>query len=202
MKTKAVLVTTLIVSMAVVLGAGRVKESSINYLSGMTSENYVDREQAARAILQSRRETIRELEEIVRTFISDEGRKGTVKTAVVLLGKLRSVESVPLLAENLTLYVFYKDRKSTQSPEDAFPCVGALIEIGKPAIPEMLRNIQTSNDKKVRELSTRVIRYVEGPEIGRIVIEKAIEKQTDSRKKARLEAALSLAYFTAPEGIR
>ena len=202
MKAKAILVTTLIISMVVVIGASQVHKSSINHLAGMTSENYIEREQAAREILQSRRETIEELEKIVRRFIKDENRKGTAKTAIVLLGKLRSVECVPLLAENLALYVFYKDRKRTQSLEDAFPCVGALIEIGKPAVSPMIKNLETSEDEKVRELSARVIRYVEGPEIGRIVIEKAIEKQTDSRKKAKLEAALSLAYFTAPEGIR
>ncbi len=71
-----------------------------------------------------------------------------------------------------------------------YPVVDALIRIGGPAIPEMIKNIETSDDEKVRELSAKVIRYVDGPEIARFRLQKAMEKQSDPGKKARLKAAM------------
>ena len=53
------------------------------------------------------------LEAIVREFIGTE-RKGTAKTAIVLLGELRANESASLLADNLTFKVFYKETKRLQ----------------------------------------------------------------------------------------
>ncbi|MHC4529568.1 MAG: hypothetical protein ACYS29_16970, partial [Planctomycetota bacterium] len=82
---------------------------------------------------------------------------------------------------------------------DRYPVVEALIKIGKPSVRVMIHNIVSSNDKKVRDLSAKVIRYIEGREIGRIVLEKAAERQTDPAKKARLKGALDLDYFKLPD---
>ena len=54
------------------------------------------------------------LEAIVREFIGTE-KKGTAKTAIVLLGELRANESASLLADNLTFKVFYKETKRLRS---------------------------------------------------------------------------------------
>lgn len=179
------------------LGSAKVDEPSVDHLARLTSESKADRKEAAQAILEAREEVVRKLETIVRKFVRDESRKGTAKTAIVLLGKLRSAGSVGLLAENLTFGVFYKSTKRPQPPEDFYPCVGALSEIGKPSVGAMLRNLETSQDEKVRKLSARVIRNVEGPALARIVLEKAAQKQTDPAKQAMLQAAL--AYFETPK---
>jgi hypothetical protein len=120
----------------------------------------------------------------------DNSKTKQAKFAVAfLLGYYRMEKSVPHLSKLITLEA-QGTKQKRENLWDRYPVVEALIRIGNPAIPEMIRNIETSEDNKVRELSARVIRYVEGAEIGRIVIEKAIEKQTDPRRKARLEAAL------------
>jgi HEAT repeat protein len=123
--------------------------------------------------------------------------------AAFLIGLYRMERSVYSLSRYITLEseseYEYTDSSNKLPLWDRYPIVQALIRIGKPAVPEMIRNIQTSDDEKVRQLSARVIRYVEGPEFGRIVIEKAIERQTDPQKKSKLEAALSLDYFKLVE---
>lgn len=118
--------------------------------------------------------------------------------AAFLLGMYRMDQSVYHLSKFITLENEHIVPNTKEPLWDRYPVVEALIRIGKPAVPEMLRNIRTSDDEKTRELSARVIRYVEGPEIGRIILEKALEKQDDTKQKSRLEEALTLVYFKPP----
>jgi len=131
--------------------------------------------------------------------LGDSSSKETKFAAAFLLGIYRMKGSVYSLSRNITLENENILQDTRISLWDRYPVVEALIRIGKPSVREMIRNIQTSGDEKTRELSARVIRYVEGPEIGRIILEKAIEKQTDPQRKAKLEAALSLDYFKLAE---
>jgi len=122
----------------------------------------------------------------------DNSRSKEVKfAAAFLLGFYRMEKSVYHLSRHITLENERVISSSRLPLWDRYPVVEALIRIGKPAVPEMLRTIETSEEEKVRDFSARVIRYVEGSEIGRIVIEKAMEKQTDPAKKARLKTALN-----------
>lgn len=120
-------------------------------------------------------------------------------TAAFLLGIYRMEEAVRHLAEVITLESKQDELYKRLPLWSRYPVVEALIRIGKPSVRVMIQNIASSDDKKVRELSAKVIRYVEGREIGRIVLEKAAEKQTDPAKKARLKGALDLDYFKLPE---
>ncbi len=73
-----------------------------------------------------------------------------------------------------------------------YPAVEALIKIGDPAIAYVLRNLQESNDAKVRELSMRVIYHIDRKDKGfvRLHLEKALAVQDNTEKKARLQTAL------------
>ena len=71
-----------------------------------------------------------------------------------------------------------------------YPIAEALTLIGNPSVRPMLDNLEASDDATVRKLSARVIVIVEGREIAKVVLEKAIEKQRDDAKKARLKAAI------------
>jgi hypothetical protein len=194
---KIIVITILFLLLVIIAGANQVNITEKDYLTQLSSENETEREAASQNISNGRKNTISQLENIVKNYIKDEKRRGTTKTSIVLLGKFRSAESVPLLAENITFGVFYKETKRTQSPEDYYPCVGALIEIGTPAIPAMLTNIKNKDDATIRELSARVIRYVEGIDVGRYILENAI-KQAGSQEKARLQKALELDFFKLP----
>jgi len=111
--------------------------------------------------------------------------------AAYLLGRYRMEQSVRVLAKFITLEYEHKTNWKREPLWGRRPVVEALIRIGLPAIPEMIKNIETSEDGKVRELSARVIRYVEGPDLAKFIVEREIEKQPDETKKRNLRAALN-----------
>ena len=112
--------------------------------------------------------------------------------AAFLLGMYRMDQSVFVLSKYITLEDDSSRRWKREPLWDIYPVVEALIRIGKPSIPEMLKNIKTSNNEKVIELSIRVIRYVEGPEIGRFILEKELVKQSDSINKTKFKEAIKI----------
>ena len=108
-----------------------------------------------------------------------------------LLGRRRCTQAVGTLSRAITLEIETDRLDKRERRWERYPVVEALISIGSPSIPQMLANIEASEDEKVRELSARVIRYVEGTEIGMMILQKAIERQTDASRRANLEKALA-----------
>ena len=144
------------------------------------------RDAATAEIMAARKEMIRKCEEIVRDSIIDENRKGTATTSILLLGKLRSQESVPLLVEHLTFEVFYKDTKRPQTVEDRHPCVRALIEIGVPSVDLVVDKAKKSQDEKVIRCSSTVLRGVFGEDIAKAYVERRIARDSGASEKEGL----------------
>lgn len=107
-----------------------------------------------------------------------------------LLGVYRMDQTV----QDLSKYIALKNVQSMDNKRlplyGEYPVVEALIRIGNPAIPEMLRNIESSDDDNVRKLSARVIRYIDGTEIAQFRLEKRMEAESDQIKKMRLRVAI------------
>ncbi len=123
--------------------------------------------------------------------------KEAVFAAAFLLGTYR-LES-PATLEELTQRITLENADYNKDPDRVsgigrYPLQGALIGIGQPSVRFMIVNLETSDDDKVRALSADVIRFVQGDrEVARFIVEQAIRKQTDAKKKQRLQAALR--YF-------
>ncbi|MBU1858224.1 MAG: hypothetical protein KKC28_14700 [Verrucomicrobia bacterium] len=111
--------------------------------------------------------------------------------AAVLIGRCKIDKGLDMLSKNISLF----DGSPDPIGFETFPAKLALIRIGKPATPFMIKNLEESDNEVVRDLSAQVISAVEGSEGGRFVIEKAIEKQTDKDKRQKLEAILNTKYF-------
>jgi hypothetical protein len=80
-----------------------------------------------------------------------------------------------------------------------FPCYWALVRIGKSASLECLKRLASekfseSKDGALgrRELLLMVVQQVEGDEVAKFMLQRAIEKEQDKDKKANLTAALAL----------
>ena len=129
---------------------------------------------------------------LIRALLRGENQKARF-CAAYLLGLYRYPEAVNHLAAKITME---NDDEVLPQGKMArwgrYPAVEALIRIGKPSVAAMLRNLASSSDQHVRALSARVIFYVEGEQIGRLIVENAIAKEDDSVKKKNLEASLSL----------
>lgn len=150
------------VPVCLIYGNGSERSTAMNTVAELRSERPESREAAARSVLDDRRRLVADLQRIVRETVGDEARRGTARDAIVLLGQLRAVESAPLLVENLDFKVFYKDVKRPQPPEDLYPCVGALIEIGMPAIEPVLRRAGMSDDEDVLRNTAYVVKKILG----------------------------------------
>jgi hypothetical protein len=117
--------------------------------------------------------------------------------AAYLLGIYRMEQSVRELSKFITLEYISISPESREFLWDRYPIAEALTRIGKPSVSEMLKNIQTSEDEKVREIYALVIGGVEGPNVGRFVIENAMKK-AQPLAKSSLQKALELDYFELP----
>jgi len=113
--------------------------------------------------------------------------------AAYLLGELRSVRAIPILAEKIT----------TENPAKHITLCGdmpmelALKTIGSPAIPAMLKNIETSPIINrcyacPDVLSASVIEYIVGAEITSFMIDSEIRKTTNVVALTNLKALAEL----------
>lgn len=142
------------------------QEDIIKYLDQLRSSDPEVRSKAVTAILKSksqikdRRSLVNEIEIVAREFVGNEERAGTAKTAIVLLGDLEAVESIPFLIEHLTFETFYKQTKRPQSIDDLYPCSGALIKIGMPSIDPLMAKVEKSENEKVTYIAAFVMKMV------------------------------------------
>jgi hypothetical protein len=112
--------------------------------------------------------------------------------AAFYLGEMRISEAAPCLAAHITLHWEgdggLNTRLSILAP---YPAEDALVKIGKPASKHMLENLESSSDLRLRELSVHVLQRIEGVGVARFMIQEAIVKQADEKKKDLLREALS-----------
>lgn len=107
-----------------------------------------------------------------------------------LLGQYRIAEAAQDLAAAITLDMGFSKQKKLPL-WGQYPVVQALVEIGQPSVPYMIRNLEESDDAKIRELSLTVLRHVVGPETAAFLIRSAMEQQEDVENRDRLDSALT-----------
>jgi hypothetical protein len=116
-----------------------------------------------------------------------EGRFGT---AIQMLGVTRAKEAtIPLMEIIDTRFV--KIIHETRAPTDRI-VIQTLIRIGKPASKAAVEYLARDKSSKRAPMYVRVIAQVEGVEVGTFMVQKAMEREKDPARKARLEKALEL----------
>ena len=115
--------------------------------------------------------------------------------AAYYLGELYSVKAVGILNSNIVLQLDASriQMKYLVKIDDSLkiPAVEALVKIGNPSIPAVIRNLADSDDAKVRELSLQVLTRIDGDkDISQLRLQKALKAETDLQKQARLQSAL------------
>lgn len=130
--------------------------------------------------------------ELLKIFQNQASSNLNQCAAAYYLGEMRVPQAVNALADKVTLAF-----DSSRTPIFHFPIISgypamdALVKIGNPSIPAVIRNLAESDDAKVRELSLKVLYRIDGDkDIVQLRLQKAIAAQKDSQKQARLQAAL------------
>jgi hypothetical protein len=118
--------------------------------------------------------------------------------AAYFLGEMPAPASIDDLVSNITVhmnpaaYPRFPTRIQPLEDDRTWPSVtGALVKIGAPAIPALIRNLQESDDTNVTAASLTVLYSIEGDkDIVQSRLQKALDVQPDAAKKARLQAAI------------
>lgn len=117
----------------------------------------------------------------------------SVVDAMRLLGKLRSKEAVVFLVERLDFQA-----PGANTPTRPYhilngrEAVFALIEIGKPAIPAVVREVLRKEDHVKLMCAGAVIHKIEGKDLGSFYLQKLFEKEADPAKKATLQKLIQI----------
>lgn len=111
--------------------------------------------------------------------------------AICFLGRLRPNDnhSIEVLMEYIDLKTRF-DPKTRISRWGEFPAKEALMRIGQPATPLVLTHLCDEKVKLRRRLMCEVLAGVEGKTLARQQIAERLAHESDSEKRANLEAAL------------
>lgn len=144
-------------------------------------------------ILASRKELIDRLIPLVAVENAGKYNPKTRAAAGYLLGQMRAAEAASALAKALAQdpgpdYQFDIDRLTR-------PYFGAVVEIGRPAVPSLLENIQTTDDAVLREKSLFALSHILGGKRRMIETLRRLAATTDPALKdpAALKAAAAKA---------
>jgi hypothetical protein len=149
------------------------------------------RSEAEQAIVDERARVVEELVGIVQDPAAREQHPDGVIAAIRLLGKIRAAEACDTLASVISFHE--PQRKKLRIPRAMstipdMPAVEALIQIGSPALRSILSAAQAGKyDYLEYAGAADVMRGVLGKRLALVYVQDAIEAQTDSQQRGRLE---------------
>lgn len=157
-------------------------------VAGLESNEEQTRDQSVVAILAQRKAVIERL----IALIGAEGKRSdeTRSAAAYVLGQLRAVEAVPALSKALANPP--KERRLTTdiTRYDA-PIFTALVEIGRPAVPAMIENIEATDNAALVRNSLDVLCHVLGGKQHTLeLLGKLKARPKDEKIVTRIEAAI------------
>jgi hypothetical protein len=176
--------------------------------SNITSKNPTDpnSKQAVKSknekyneLLQLKESTIKQRNEVIEYLLniikSDKHNYNDTFAAIDILGQIRAIEATDILLDmvDYKLPIAGMSLPSLDPIQSGkrYPVVKALVNI-RPKYENILKKIQNENNLSTRRCYIAVMVGVEGVDISRYLIEKAIKKETDRDKLSRLSAALNL----------
>ena len=129
------------------------------------------------------------INDVIHIFSDASLNKSIHVHAAELLGELRAIEAVDILIARIVDVEYeYWDHAGRQ-----YPCVPALIKIGKPASHAVLREIRKPMEDYRRLALARVLIAVEGPKVGLFMLEQEIADAKTPEERENLQKALK--YF-------
>jgi hypothetical protein len=116
--------------------------------------------------------------------------------AIVVLGEHRAPQAAPILVQHLEWddearpIIGVTSATFEKSALECCPVRIALEEIGEPAIAPLLDRIVKTDDIKIIEKSAFICHEIEGRDVTQFRLQALLSKETDPKKKARIQSAL------------
>lgn len=115
--------------------------------------------------------------------------KNVQAAAIYLIGRHRLAEGIGELIRRIDFDASGQVIKGTEPLWEQYPAMEALINIGKPSVVACLQLLATETGDLRRTLAVKVIRYVEGADVARFILERAYSAENDPGRKANLADA-------------
>lgn len=109
--------------------------------------------------------------------------------AIRALGQMRASEAVSLLMSKID----YSDMTTptrVDTLEGSYPCVGALVRIGKPSSVACIKAFGDRVPEREMGLMCEVMMRVEGADVSELLLKKRLEKAQNDKEKKNIEKAL------------
>jgi hypothetical protein len=179
---------------------------ALNRVEALRSPEAKVREEAERAILKDREDTIAALEALVEESLRDYDHEAVMakrtrgegvepkylaaKAAMRLLGELRSVRSVPLLVRHIGYWPDQPDFGSAPGLEN-FVAGVALTKIGLPALKPVLEQYK-ERGRTWAFLTGRIFEKVLGKDMARSYLEQDLAGEKDPQKQELVRRLLKM----------
>ncbi len=129
-----------------------------DYMQGLRSENIHHRIFAKNELIQDKAVTIQETIKMVRNSDASTTDEDTTKYfAILLLGEFRAEKAIKVLSDNILFKVKLSTEFGLKTQEFMYAAAVALRKIGAPAVPQLISNIQHSDNAENRKLSAALI---------------------------------------------
>jgi hypothetical protein len=200
--TRAVTLALLTVSGTLPTGPGaRASDDPKVIAQKLESPNLPERDAAARRVLNDRWQLIQALLKMLDERIGPDASRGDREIAhgvITLLGKMRAVEAVPVLVENMTF------RRRPHGPgmgpaagappsiEGDLPAIAALIRIGARSLDPVAKKVLSTDDAVTLRAGAIVYCGVLGPRLARLAVQDLIDQEQDLNRRARLVQLLRM----------
>jgi len=172
-------------------------QGQMDAIGKIRSSNLALQEEGERELLQQRKELISSLINILEQGDKNAKRekRSSQVAAINVLGEMRATQAVDILVD----YIEFRASDELimhrlTPPSEVFPAVKALIKIGKPSLPPVLRALKESTDEDVILLdwnSGWIIFQVLGHKIGMIYLEDVLQNEIEPKKRERIEDLLN-----------
>jgi hypothetical protein len=176
-------------------------------LEGLLSEDATTIKEAQDKLVAERKALISQLMSVIGEKENRQRRQASVEAAMYVLGEMRAVEAVEVLAEHIGFpYVqeapdepyaimggMGRTGRGWRGMERASRAVPALIKIGEPCLDKVTDELsETGNINKQWACLAVLVRLKGGEPSVVAMLKDRIEKQTDPKKKEGLQRGLEL----------
>ncbi len=167
------------------------QEGTMRSIEGLSSKEPRIRDQVVDSVLHDRLATVQKLISLIDPTNAAKYSDETRCSAAFLLGELRAVEAVPVLSQSLISEPGRKQRFRI-SRYDA-PVWNALVKIGRPAVPTMIKNIETTDNRILRVKSLDILVHILGGKKRLLELLDKLEKRAGD-KEVRQRITDCIAY--------
>jgi len=163
--------------------------------------------EAQNELIRARKDLIARLINIVDEKENRLTRRASVRATIFILGEMRAVEAVQVLVGHIGFPYVYEYTAGESIPVDAdggtlwrgikgiqktYPAVKALIKIGEPSLDDVINKLSSTDHLTEQKACLGVLVGLRQRDSVIEMLKDAIKKETDTKKKDRLQRGLDL----------